>query len=82
MANKQASDYSRFWVKRYSKGEDLGNLMQQAIQEYIRRYEQMPFLVLVPQGLNLLPPISNLVIQQDERVLPYRIYFAVEEDES
>ena len=82
MANKQASDYSRFWVKRYSKGEDLGNLMQQAIQEYIQRYERMPFLVLVPQGLNFLPPISDLEIQQDERVLPYRFYFAIREDES
>ena len=56
--------------------------MQQAIQVYIQRYERMPFLVLIPQGLNLLSPFSDLEIQQDERVLPYRFYFAIDEDES
>lgn len=82
MSHNQTNEYSRYWVKRYIADGNIGNQMQQAIQEYIKRYKQMPFLVLVPQGLHLLSPISNFEVKQDERVPPYRFYFALREDET
>ncbi len=82
MKTNQAVTYSRFWVFRYSPSEDLGNQMQQAIQGYIKRFEQMPFLVLVPQGMRLLSPMSGFEIRPNELVPPYRFYFALEEDEA
>ena len=73
---------NRYFVWRYSAQDEHGNELQKGIQEYIKRYLTTPYLVLIPEGLNLLPPMGGLEIQQDERVLPYRFYFAIEEDES
>jgi hypothetical protein len=82
MSKNQTVTYSRFWVFRYSLEEDLGYQMQQATQDYIKRFETMPFLVLVPEGMTLLSPMSNFEIQRNELVPPYRFYFALEGGEA
>ena len=81
MSNNQSVTHSRFWVFRYSPEEDLGHQMQQAIQDYILRFEIRPFLVLVPEGMKLLSPMSDFEIRQNEFVPPFRFYFALEEVE-
>ncbi|MBK8903125.1 MAG: hypothetical protein IPM53_18200 [Anaerolineaceae bacterium] len=70
---------SRYFVWRFSNNDDPGDQLQKGIQEYIKRYQSNPSLVLVPQGLELLPPIGNLEIRQDVLVLPFRYYFQVED---
>ena len=77
MSRKRNVVQERYFVWRYSNEDEHGDQLQQGIQEYIKRYQTNPTVVLIPDGLNLLSPISNLVIRQDERVPPYRFYFAV-----
>jgi hypothetical protein len=79
--NEQSSDNGRYWCWRYSVNDDPGDQLQQAIQEYIKLYGKRPLLVLVPEGLNLLSPISGLKIQQNELVPPFRYYFAVPQED-
>lgn len=75
--NEQSSGNTRYWRWRYSVGDDPGDQLQQAIQEYIKVYEERPHLVLIPEGLNLLTPMSGLEVQPNELVPPCRYYFAV-----
>ena len=82
MKRKQVSVNGRYFVWRYSAGAEHGNELQKGIQEYIRRYQTNPYLVLVPEGLNLLPPMSGLEIRQDILVPPFRFYFQVAEQQS
>jgi hypothetical protein len=79
--NEQSSDNGRYWCWRYSVNDDLGDQLQQAIQEYVKRYGERPLLVLVPEGLDLPTPMSGLAVQQNERVPPFRYYFAVPQKE-
>ena len=77
MSRKQATIQSRYFIWRYSAADDPGNQLQKAVQEYIKQYQTLPFLVLVPEGLKLQAPIENLEVRQNELALPYRFYFAL-----
>ena len=81
MKRKQFKVNNRYFVWRYSADDEHSNELQKGIQEYIKRYQINPYLVLVPEGLNLLPPMSGLEIKQDARVLPFRLYFALQDDD-
>ena len=78
--NEQSRVYPRYWRWRYSVDDDPGDQLQRAIQEYIKVYGERPLLVLIPEGLKLLPPMSGLEVRQNELVPPFRYYFAVPDE--
>ncbi len=77
MTRKQNVIKTRYFVWRYTVEDDPRDQLQQGIQEYIKRHQSNPYLVLVSQGLNLLSSMSDFEVKQDERVPPFRFYFAV-----
>lgn len=80
MSRKKNVIQDRFFVWRYSNKDEHGDQLQKGIQEYIKRYQTNPYLILVPEGFNLLPPMSNLEIRQDKLVPPFRLYIAFKND--
>ncbi len=82
MTNNQTSENSRYWVWRYTIEDNPGDQLQQAIQKYVKLYQELPFLVLVPDGLKLLSPMDSFEVQQHELVPPFRFYFALHQEAS
>ncbi len=82
MTNNQTSVNSRYWVWRYAIEDNPGDQLQKAIQTYVKRHQKLPFLVLVSDGLKLLPPMDGFEIQPHESVPPFRFYFALHQVES
>ncbi len=82
MTRKQNVIRTRYFVWRYTVKDDPRDQLQQGIQEYIKRHQSNPYLVLVPQGLNLLSPMSGFEVKQDGRVPPFRFYFALQKDDA
>ncbi len=81
MTRKQFVIKARYFVWRYSIEDDPRDQLQQGIQEYIKKYQTNPYLVLIPKGLHLLSPMSGFEVKQDEQVPPFRFYFALQEDD-
>ncbi len=80
MTRKQVVIQNRYFVWRYANEDEHGDQLQKGIQEYIKRYQTSPHLILVPKGFDLLPPMGGLEIRQDQLILPFRLYFALKEE--
>ncbi|MEM7163586.1 MAG: hypothetical protein AAF487_14230 [Bacteroidota bacterium] len=80
MNEKKIVINSRYFVWRFQNGDDPSDQIQKGIQAFIKRHDTNPHLVLVPEGLNLLPPMSGFEVEQNALVPPFRFYFAVTVD--
>ena len=82
MMDEQTRADTRYWCWRWTRNENAAGQLQEAIQEYIKLYQQRPLAALIPVGLKLVSPMSGLDVQEDESVPPFRFYFALPYAES
>ena len=77
MNEKQVVTNNRYFVWRFTNGDNVSDQLQKGIQAFIQRHQTNPHLVLVPEGSNLLPPMSDFEVDENAFVPPFRFYFAV-----